>query len=164
MENRTDYRLLREQLQGIIDTDPHAVPVLSNASALLAEALPEINWAGFYLLRENRLVLGPFQGKPACIHIGIGKGVCGTAVLENRPLLVPDVHRFPGHIACDSASRSEIVLPFRRPEGGEIIGILDIDSPVPDRFREEDLEGLGAFARLLEERVDWTDLFPRDRN
>ena len=159
MEARVNYTLLCAQLRELIAADPHALPVLSNASALLMEALPEVNWAGFYLLRKDTLVLGPFQGKPACIHIAVGKGVCGTAVQEGRPQVVPDVHRFPGHIACDSASRSEIVIPIRLPKDGPILGVLDLDSPVLSRFTGETLEGLTPFVQLLEELTDWTDLF-----
>lgn len=107
-----------------------------------------MNWAGFYLLQGEKLVLGPFQGLPACIEIQVGKGVCGSAVAQNQPLLVEDVHQFAGHIACDSASRSEIVLPFYK--NGAIAGVLDIDSPLPARFDEEDLAGLEQFVRVLE--------------
>ena len=151
----TDYRLLAEQLRGFIETDPELIPVLSNASALLMETLPDINWAGFYLLREDTLVLGPFQGKPACIHIAEGRGVCGTAVSENRTVRVPDVHAFPGHIACDSASRSEIVVPLRTSQapGGKLFGVLDIDSPFTGRFSEADQKGLEELTRILGESV-----------
>ena len=125
---------------------------LSNGSALLKESLDQINWAGFYLMREQdgkrQLVLGPFQGKPACVRIPVGKGVCGTAAKENRTLLVKNVHEFPGHIACDSASQSEIVIPIRNQ--GEVIGVLDIDSPVLDRFSEKDKEGLEKIAAVIE--------------
>ena len=143
-----DYDLLTAQLQAFAETEPYFVPLLSNASALLNETLETINWAGFYLMRDGRLVLGPFQGKTACIHIEVGKGVCGTAVAKDRTQRVPDVHLFPGHIACDSASASEIVVPIRA--GGQVIGVLDIDSPVKDRFSEEDEKGLEAFVRVLE--------------
>lgn len=110
--------------------------------------LDNINWAGFYLLEENSLVLGPFQGKPACIEIPLGRGVCGTAALRDETLLVPNVHDFPGHIACDGASNSEIVIPIHN--SGAVIGVLDIDSPVFDRFTEEDKAGLEAFVRIIE--------------
>ena len=136
----TDYRLLSRQAQEIIDADPWYVPALSNISALLMDALPELNWAGFYLLRGDRLVVGPFQGKPACVHIPEGKGVCGTSLAEDRTLNVPDVHQFPGHIACDSASNSEIVIPLHR--DGKPAAVMDIDSPVYARFSEEDEAGL----------------------
>ncbi len=144
-----DYNLLCAQLKGLAEAERWYVPLLSNASALLCDNLEDLNWAGFYLLRQGRLVLGPFQGKLACIHIPIGKGVCGTAVAEDRTQLVPDVHAFPGHIACDSASNSEIVIPIHAPGGG-IFGVLDIDSPVPDRFTEADRLGLEAFVKALE--------------
>ena len=125
---------------------------MANASALLYDALQDVNWAGFYLVRGGDLILGPFQGKVACVRIAKGKGVCGTAWKEDRTQLVPDVHAFPGHIACDAASRSEIVVPIRR--GGEVVAVLDIDSPVPERFTEEDREGLELFVKTLEERMD----------
>ena len=144
----TDYELLRRTLRSLICGVPHPVSNLANASALLWETLEDINWAGFYLLEGETLVLGPFQGKPACIEIGPGKGVCGTAASQNRTQLVPDVHKFPGHIACDSASNSEIVIPLRRPDG-TVFGVLDIDSPSHGRFTEEDRDGLEAFAAIL---------------
>ena len=136
--------LLEALTQGI----PHKIANLANASALLWQELPEINWAGFYILEGERLILGPFQGKPACIEIPVGKGVCGTAVQQDATQLVEDVHAFPGHIACDSASRSEIVIPIRC--GGKVWGILDIDSPHLARFTREDQEGLEMFAGVLE--------------
>ena len=144
----TDYHVLNQQLSALIEGVDHPVANLANASALLFGALPDLNWAGFYLLEGNILVLGPFQGKPACIEIPVGKGVCGTAAAENRTQVVPDVHRFPGHIACDGASNSEIVIPLR--QKGKVVGVLDLDSPVFDRFSENDREGLEAFARILE--------------
>ena len=143
-----DYQLLIAQLKSFAEADAWAVPLLSNASALLYDALPDLNWAGFYLMRDGRLVLGPFQGKPACIHIAVGKGVCGTAVAEDRTQRVADVHAFPGHIACDSASNSEIVVPIH--QGGRVVGVLDIDSPSLDRFDAADQEGLEAFVGALE--------------
>ena len=142
------YSLLSIRLRGLIDGIPHQTANLANASALLGDALLNINWAGFYLIENGRLVLGPFQGKPACIEIEIGKGVCGTAVAKDQVMLVKDVHQFPGHIACDSASRSEIVIPLHK--GNEIIGVLDIDSPLLARFDEYDKEGLTRFAQILE--------------
>lgn len=142
------YSLLATYLRGLIDGVPHQIANLANASALLGDALSDINWAGFYLMKEDRLVLGPFQGKPACIEIKIGKGVCGTAVAKDQVMLVKDVHQFPGHIACDSASRSEIVIPLHK--GNEIVGVLDIDSPLLARFDEEDATGLTRFAQILE--------------
>ncbi len=176
----TDYKLLCRQLEIFAEEDPGFVPLLSNASALLWEALPDINWAGFYLVMKKdvaedddgsdprltagsdpaasdasalRLVLGPFQGKPACIHIAVGKGVCGTAVAEDKLQLVPDVHQFPGHIACDSASESEIVVPIHH--NGEIVAVLDIDSPIKERFDETDAEGLQKFVQIIEENISW---------
>jgi len=130
---------------------PHKVANLANASALLWEALPKINWAGFYLLEGEVLVLGPFQGKTACIEIPVGRGVCGTAVAENATQLVDDVHQFPGHIACDCASNSEIVVPLRK--DGKVIGVLDIDSPAFARFSNADREGLERFAELLQKVI-----------
>ena len=143
----TDYKALNTALEGLISGCPHFIANLANASALLWEFLDDINWAGFYLLENGKLVLGPFQGKPACIEIEIGKGVCGTAVSEGRTQLVKNVHEFPGHIACDSASNSEIVVPLRKE--GQIFGVLDIDSPSFGRFTEEDRTGLEEFAEIL---------------
>ncbi len=147
-----DYQLLAKQLRSFLEEEPFFIPALSNASALLKEALQEVNWAGFYLMKDKRLVLGPFQGKPACIHIAIGKGVCGTAVQKDQTMLVSDVHEFPGHIACDSASNSEIVVPIHK--NGEIVGVLDIDSPIKNRFTKEDQEGLELFVRELERGLE----------
>ncbi len=152
----SDYELLHAQLGALGEEEPHWLPLLANASALLYGALEELNWAGFYLLRDGELLLGPFQGKVACIHIPLGRGVCGTAALRDETLLVPDVHAFPGHIACDSASRSEIVVPLHA--DGRVAGVLDIDSPQPARFSEEDRKELERFARLLEELADWSAL------
>ena len=143
----TDYNLLNQQIQAIAETDQWYVPLLSNTSAMIYETMQDINWAGFYILRDGRLVLGPFQGRLACIHIGIGKGVCGTAVKENRVIRVADVHAFPGHIACDAASRSEIVLPIYH--DGDLFGVLDIDSPEENRFSEDDEKGLKVIAETL---------------
>ena len=146
-----DYKMLCKLLEGLTQDVPHKIANLANASALLWQELPNLNWAGFYLLEGDTLILGPFQGKPACIEIPVGKGVCGTAVKENRTLVVPDVHQFPGHIACDCASNSEIVVPICK--NGEIIGVLDIDSPLFDRFSEEDRVGLEAFVKALEKAL-----------
>lgn len=146
-----DYRLLNNRLRVLCEKQDYFVTNLANAAALLWEKLPEINWAGFYLMRDGALVLGPFQGKTACTRIEIGKGVCGTAAAEEKTQRVADVHQFPGHIACDSASRSEIVIPIR--QDGKIVGVLDIDSPVTERFSEEDEAGLSEFVRVLEERT-----------
>lgn len=147
----TDYKTLCAGLEALIDGVPHRIANLANASALLYETLDDLNWAGFYWMEDGKLVLGPFQGKPACIEIAVGRGVCGTAVQENRTQLVPDVHRFPGHIACDSASNSEIVVPIRK--DGIVIGVLDIDSPSLGRFTEDDRGGLEAFVRILERQL-----------
>ena len=144
----TDYKALNSQLKALTEGIPYRIANLANASALLWEHLDRINWAGFYIMDDGKLVLGPFQGKTACIVIPVGKGVCGTAVAENATQLVADVHQFPGHIACDSASNSEIVVPIR--VGGKVWGVLDIDSPEFGRFSEEDRAGLEAFARVLE--------------
>ncbi len=143
-----DYKLLCKQLEELTAGVPRPIANLANAAALLWQELDKINWAGFYLMEQGKLVLGPFQGKPACIEIPVGRGVCGTAVAENATQLVADVHQFPGHIACDCASNSEIVVPIRK--GGKIIGVLDIDSPVLGRFSPEDQVGLEAFAAVLE--------------
>ena len=147
----TDYTSLNAQLAALTEGIPYETANLANAAALLWQELPGINWAGFYKMTDGALVLGPFQGKPACILIPVGKGVCGTAVAEDRIQLVPDVHQFPGHIACDCASNSEIVLPIH--VRGEIWGVLDIDSPHIRRFTEEDRKGLSEFVAILEDRL-----------
>lgn len=144
----SDYNALNAQLAALVEGVPHPISNLSNAAALLFHSLPDLNWAGFYLLEGEKLVLGPFQGKTACIEIPLGRGVCGTAAAEDRSLLVPDVHMFRGHIACDSASRSEIVVPLHK--DGSVVGVLDIDSPVLYRFTAEDRAGLEQFAAILE--------------
>ena len=144
-----DYKLLCAQLKALTEDVENEISNLSNASALLWQELGDINWAGFYKMEGGILVLYPFQGKPACTKIAVGKGVCGTAVAEDRTQLVPDVHQFPGHIACDCASNSEIVVPIR--VGGEIWGVLDIDSPNLNRFDENDRKGLEEFVKILEE-------------
>lgn len=148
MERMVDYELLVKQLEGLTGNVPYAITNLSNAAALLWEMLPDINWAGFYKMEDGQLILYPFQGKPACTRILVGRGVCGTAVAEDATQLVPDVHEFPGHIACDSASNSEIVIPIHA--GGEIWGVLDIDSPYLNRFTAEDQVGLERFVQILE--------------
>lgn len=152
----TDYRLMYEQAAEIIRTEPHYVSALSNLSALLFQSMEGINWAGFYLMDRGSLVVGPFQGKTACIRIEIGKGVCGIAVRQQRVVRVADVHAFPGHIACDASSRSEIVLPIWNK--GRIAGVLDIDSPLPDRFTAEDEEGLSDIVQLIGQEVDFGGL------
>lgn len=147
----TDYKELNSQLYGLINGVPHLIANLANASALLFDTLEDLNWAGFYLMENGQLVLGPFQGKPACIEIAVGKGVCGTAVERNETVLVKNVHEFPGHIACDSASNSEIVIPIHK--NGEIFGVLDIDSPTLSRFTDEDKTGLEEFVKILEKEL-----------
>ncbi len=145
----TDYNLLCEQLRALSEDNPHRIAKLANASALIYQGLDRLNWAGFYFLEGGKLVLGPFQGRPACIEIPMGRGVCGTAAKLDQTQLVEDVHAFPGHIACDSASRSEIVVPLH--ENGVVTGVLDIDSPEENRFDEADRAGVEAFARVLEQ-------------
>ncbi len=152
-----DYALIHETLVSLTRDVPHPLANLANASALLWEQMDDLNWAGFYLLaREDLLVLGPFQGKTACIEIPVGRGVCGTAVERGASVVVPDVHEFPGHIACDSASESEIVVPIRK--GERIVGVLDLDSPKKNTFGEEDRVGLEEFVHLLEDALP--DDFP----
>lgn len=148
MNQKVNYVELINRLKALTEDVPYTIANLANASALLWEVLPDINWAGFYMMEDGALVLGPFQGKTACIRIAVGRGVCGTAVAEDRTQLVPDVHAFPGHIACDSASRSEIVVPIH--VDGEIWGVLDIDSPYENRFTETDRAGLEEFVKVLE--------------
>ena len=152
-EYMTDYTLLIQQASGILEEEPWYTAAMSNLSALIAESMEDLNWVGFYLVRGGKLVVGPFQGKPACIHIPVGKGVCGTAILQDRMQVVPDVHEFPGHIACDSASASEIVIPIH--DGNRIAAVLDIDSPVKDRFSAEDAAGLADLVRLIEQKISW---------
>ena len=149
----TDYGTLNAQLSALVGGVPHRTANLANAAALLYHTLDGLNWAGFYLLEGDTLVLGPFQGRPACIEIPVGRGVCGTAVAEGKTQLIPDVHQFPGHIACDSASNAEIVVPIRA--DGKIVGVLDLDSPYIGRFTKEDQAGLEAFVRVLESE-GWT--------
>jgi len=151
----TDFNMLAKQAAEIIREEPWYTAALSNISALIKESMADLNWAGFYLVRGEMLTVGPFQGKPACIHIPLGKGVCGTAMAKDETVVVPDVHRFPGHIACDSASQSEIVVPIHAK--GKVIGVLDIDSPFLSRFSEEEKEALEALVRTIEEGVRWED-------
>jgi L-methionine (R)-S-oxide reductase len=148
------YNYLNMKLTGLICSEADWLANLSNASALLWLLLDDINWAGFYLHKNDELVLGPFQGKPACTHIAIGKGVCGAAASELVTQVVPDVHLFPGHIACDSASNSEIVVPIVK--DGKLVGVLDIDSPIKNRFNEEDAKHLERFVEILNKYVDWS--------
>jgi GAF domain-containing protein len=149
----TDYDLLINQLKSLAQTEQNYVSMMANASALLMEAMEQVNWAGFYLVREGCLKVGPFQGKPACVLISKGKGVCGTAWERDETVVVPNVHDFPGHIACDSASRSEIVVPIHN--RNEVAAVLDIDSPLTARFSEEDRQGLEMFVRTMEEMIIW---------
>ena len=146
-----NYEALKKQVDALTKGVPHEIANLANASAAVWQAMEDINWAGFYLMEGGKLVLGPFQGKPACIEIPLGRGVCGTAAAEKRTILVEDVHRFPGHIACDSASNSEIVVPIFR--NGEVYGVLDIDSPCFFRFSGEDQKGLEEIVDILEENL-----------
>ncbi|MDT0722976.1 GAF domain-containing protein [Staphylococcus haemolyticus] len=147
----TNYNLLTKQLQSLIEDEQNLIAILSNTSAILNDNLDQINWVGFYLIESEELILGPFQGHPACVHIAIGKGVCGTAVAEDKTQLVKDVHAFPGHIACDANSKSEIVIPIH--VNDEIIGVLDIDAPITDRFTNEDKEGLEVIVKVLEKQL-----------
>ncbi len=147
------YDLLKKQLAALMEGETHPLPHLCNMAALLNGALEDINWVGFYLMTDGDLLLGPFQGKPACIRIPVGKGVCGTAVNQNKTQLVEDVHQFPGHIACDSASNSEIVVPIRAK--GTIVGVLDIDSPRYSRFDAQDKQGLEEMVKMLAEGCRW---------
>ncbi len=147
----TDYAVLMQQASALLEEEPSFVAAMSNLSALIAENLPDLNWAGFYLAHGEMLTVGPFQGKPACIHIPFGRGVCGTAAVRDETVLVPDVHLFPGHIACDSASRSEIVIPLHR--DGKVAGVMDIDSPLLNRFTDADRKGLEQLAALMDEKL-----------
>lgn len=151
MEKQVNYPALVEALAALTSGIPYEIANLANAAALLWQTLPELNWAGFYRMEDGQLVLGPFQGKPACIVIPLGKGVCGTAAAEDRVQLVPDVHQFPGHIACDGASRSELVIPIHR--NGAVWGVLDLDSPREGRFTEEDRLGLLRVTAVLEQAL-----------
>jgi len=148
------YKLLAEQAKALISDETDVTANLANISALIFNEMSDLNWAGFYLLKNQQLVLGPFQGKPACVRIDIGKGVCGTAVATGEIQVVEDVHEFPGHIACDSASNSEVVLPIR--VAGEIIGVLDIDSPSLRRFSADDGAGLQWLVSVVEQRLEQT--------
>jgi len=153
-DKAADYGLVGRELAALLAGERDLVANAANTAALLFDALPELNWAGFYFLKRDELVVGPFQGKPACVRIALGRGVCGTAAAQQRTLIVPDVHAFPGHIACDAASRSEIVVPLF--SGGTLRGVLDIDSPREGRFDEADALGLEALARLFESASDWS--------
>jgi len=147
------YALLQQQLHALLEGERHSMPNLANTAALLAGALVDINWAGFYLMTDGYLLLGPFQGKPACIRVSLGSGVCGTAAALDTTQRIADVHLFPGHIACDCASNSEIVIPIHA--AGKVIGVLDVDSPLFNRFDQEDQEGLEEMVRILETSCTW---------
>lgn len=153
-----DYQLMAKQIEALAAGDNDYVPVLANASAIIYDGMDRVNWAGFYLMDRGSLLLGPFQGRAACVRIDIGKGVCGAAVRQGSVLRVEDVHAFPGHIACDSASRSEIVLPIF--SGGIIAGVLDIDSPETGRFSAEDEAGLKLVAGAVGACADFSRLRP----
>ena len=142
------YESLAHQLEALLGDETDLVANLANTAALIWHTVPNINWAGFYLLREDELVLGPFQGKPACVRIAVGTGVCGTAVATDASVRVEDVHEFPGHIACDDASRSELVVPVR--VDGRVVGVLDLDSPEKGRFTPADQDGCERLVRVLE--------------
>lgn len=150
-EKNQIYRLLLEQGKALLEDETDIIANMANLSALIFNSLPDLNWAGFYIMRAGELVLGPFQGQVACVRIPVGKGVCGTCVATGEIQLVADVHAFPGHIACDAASNSEIVLPVRHK--GEIIAVLDIDSPLLNRFDQEDQVGLAQLVQLFEQRL-----------
>lgn len=146
-----DYDMLARTLDHLLEGETDAVSHLANASALLNYFLKDINWVGFYTMKNGVLQLGPFQGLPACVTIPLGRGVCGTAVSENKTMRIKDVHAFPGHIACDANSQSEIVIPVRH--NNTVYGVLDIDAPITDRFTEEDQRGLEAFVQVLERHL-----------
>jgi L-methionine (R)-S-oxide reductase len=141
------YADLAQELEGLLEDGPTAIANAANAAALIYHGLPELNWAGFYFLNGDELILGPFQGKPACVRIPVGQGVCGTAVARRQSIVVADVNVFPGHIACDTASRSELVVPLER--DGRILGVLDLDSPLPGRFDETDRAGCERLVGIL---------------
>lgn len=151
-----DYDILARDLQALLGDERDLLANSANTCALIFEKLPRLNWAGFYFLRGEELVLGPFQGKPACVRIGMGHGVCGKAAQRQETLLVVDVHQFPDHIACDSASRSEIVVPLI--PGGRLIGVLDVDSPERGRFTSRDREGLERLAEVYLATTDFSSL------
>ena len=149
----TDYPLLIAQFEALAESSRNYIPLLSNTSALIYQSLEDLNWAGFYLVKDDALLLGPFQGKTACVNISRGKGVCGTAYEKDETQLVEDVHKFPGHIACDSASNSEIVVPIHHDD--KVVAVLDIDSPLLNRFSKEDRKGLEDLVKKLEEIIEW---------
>ncbi|MBL7565042.1 GAF domain-containing protein [Staphylococcus saccharolyticus] len=150
----TNYSLISKKLASLIEDENNLIAILSNTSALLKDTMAQVNWVGFYLIEDNELILGPFQGHPACVYIAIDKGVCGTAVLENKTQRVGDVHHFPGHIACDTNSKSEIVIPLN--VNGKMIGVLDIDAPIVNRFSQEDQDGLENIVHIVEKQLSQT--------
>lgn len=154
-EPSSRYTLLRAQLTALMEGVTAPLSNMANMAALLYQSLPELNWAGFYLCKGETLLLGPFQGKPACVAIPFGKGVCGTAAASRQAQLVPDVHAFPGHIACDGASASELVIPLM--QDGQVLGVLDLDSPVPARFTLQDQQALTGLCALLMEACTWKE-------
>ena len=147
------YELMIKQMKSLAESSNNFIPVLSNVSALIYDGLDNLNWAGFYLVKDGNLLLGPFQGKVACVNIEKGKGVCGTAYALDETQLVDNVHEFPGHIACDSASNSEIVIPIHH--NNKVVGVLDIDSPLLNRFTNEDKSGLEKLVEELEKIIEW---------
>ncbi|GHV44705.1 hypothetical protein AGMMS49546_29100 [Spirochaetia bacterium] len=151
-----NLELMTETVKAMLEGETDLIAALANVSAVLNSYLPDINWVGFYLLKGTELVLGPFQGKPACTRIGEGKGVCGRAALDQKPLIVADVHRFPGHIACDSASASEIVIPLFK--GGRVFGVLDVDSPHPNRFTDLEADYLSRAGTLIGNFLETTSI------
>lgn len=154
MSKRALYCDIAEQLAALVAGETDRIANAANMAALIYHGLPNLNWAGFYFARGGELVLGPFQGKPACVRIAWGKGVCGTAATRGATVVVPDVHEFPGHIACDAASRSELVVPLI--SGGRVVGVLDLDSPLPARFDEEDRAGCERLVSvLMRHHPDW---------
>jgi L-methionine (R)-S-oxide reductase len=155
-DKAADYAQLGEELSGLLSGESDFVANAANTSALIFDALPDLNWVGFYFLKGDELVVGPFQGKPACVRIALGKGVCGTAAVERRTIVVPDVAAFPGHIACDAASRSEVVVPLIA--GRELLGVLDLDSPRLSRFDEDDARGLERLAAIFLDNVRLEDI------
>lgn len=155
-DKAADYAQLAEELGGLLSGESDFVANAANTTALLFDALPDLNWVGFYFLKHDELVVGPFQGKPACVRIALGKGVCGTAAVERRTIVVPDVEAFPGHIACDAASRSEVVVPLLA--GRELLGVLDLDSPKLERFDADDARGLERLAAIFLDNVRLEDI------
>jgi GAF domain-containing protein len=155
-DKAADYAQLADELGGLLSGESDFVANAANTTALLFDALPDLNWVGFYFLKHDELVVGPFQGKPACVRIALGKGVCGTAAVERRTIVVPDVEAFPGHIACDAASRSEVVVPLLA--GRELLGVLDLDSPKLERFDADDARGLERLAAIFLDNVRLEDI------